>query len=224
MRISVIIPALNEADQIAEVIRSTRLLGDCEIIVVDGGSSDQTSERAGEADLVLTTPPGRAIQQNFGAAASSGEVLLFLHADCRLQTGCLEAVQSALQNPRVAGGCFRQRIDAAGWTYRLMERGNALRVRLLHWAYGDQGIFVRRSVFEKLGGFPELKLMEDLFFMKQLKHEGKLVLLDPPIRISARRWQKTGILRQTLRNWTLITLAHCGVSKDRLAKFYPHVR
>ena len=224
MRISVVIPALNEADQIAEVVRSTRSLGDCEIIVVDGGSSDQTAEGACEADIVLTTPPGRAVQQNAGAAASSGEVLLFLHADCRLQTGCFEAVQSALQNPRVVGGCFRQRIDAPGWKYRLIEQGNSARVRLLHWAYGDQGIFVRRSIFEKLGGFPELNLMEDLFFTKRLKREGNIALLDPPIQISARRWQKKGLVRQTLRNWTLITLVHCGVSPDRLARFYPHVR
>jgi hypothetical protein len=105
-----------------------------------------------------------------------------------------------------------------------MERGNALRVQLFKWAYGDQGIFVRRAIFERLGGFPELRLMEDLYFMKRLKREGRIALIDPPLRISARRWQKQGMLRQTLRNWSLITMAHCGVSPDRLARFYPHVR
>lgn len=224
MRISVVIPALHEAGQIAEVIRSTRLAGDCEILVVDGGSRDQTAELAAEADRVLTTPPGRAIQQNAGAATSTGEVLLFLHADCRLPPGGLDAIRAALQEPRYVGGCFRQQIDAKGWKYRLMEEGNAARVRLLKWAYGDQGIFVRRTVFEELGGFPELRLMEDLFFMKRLKREGRIALIDPPLQISARRWQKTGLLRQTLRNWSLITLAHCGISPNRLARFYPHVR
>jgi rSAM/selenodomain-associated transferase 2 len=199
-------------------------LGECEILVVDGGSSDDTAARAKEADRVLVTAPSRALQQNAGAFASTGDVLLFLHADCRLQVGSFEAIRDAFQNPKFAGGCFRQRIDAAGWKYRLMERGNAARVRLFKWAYGDQGIFVRRPVFERLGGFPELRLMEDLYFMKRLKREGRIALIDPPLRISARRWQKQGMLRQTLRNWSLITMAHCGVSPDRLARFYPHVR
>jgi rSAM/selenodomain-associated transferase 2 len=224
MRISVVIPALNEADQIGDVVRCTRSMGDCEIIVVDGGSRDETAQRASEADLVLISSSGRANQQNAGAKASSGEVLLFLHADCRLQPGSFEALQAALQNPHCVGGCFKQRIDAQGWNYRLMEWGNATRVRLCQWAYGDQGIFVRRSIFEKLGGFPELRLMEDLYFMKKLKREGRIALIDPPLRISARRWQKTGVLRQTLRNWSLITMAHCGISPNRLARFYPHVR
>jgi rSAM/selenodomain-associated transferase 2 len=224
MRISVVIPALNEAAQIAEAVQSTRELGDCEILVVDGGSRDDTAERAKEADFVLVTAPGRALQQNAGAFASTGDVLLFLHADCRLQIGSFEAIHASLQNPKFAGGCFRQQIDAAGWKYRLMERGNALRVQLFKWAYGDQGIFVRRAIFERLGGFPELRLMEDLYFMKRLKREGRIALIDPPLRISARRWQKQGMLRQTLRNWSLITMAHCGVSPDRLARFYPPVR
>ncbi len=224
MRISVIIPALNEAEHIAEAVQSARSLGDCEIIVVDGGSRDRTADLAREADLVLTTTPGRAVQQNAGAAASRGEVLLFLHSDCRLQPGSLEALETVFENHRCVGGCFRQRIDSAGWKYRLLEQGNAARAQILKWAYGDQGIFVRRSVFERLGGFPELRLMEDLYFMKRLKREGRIALVDPPIQISARRWQKKGIFRQTLRNWSLITLAHCGLSPDRLARFYPHVR
>ncbi|MCA9068858.1 MAG: TIGR04283 family arsenosugar biosynthesis glycosyltransferase, partial [Planctomycetaceae bacterium] len=224
LRISIVIPTLNEAGQIAEVIEQTRALGDCEILVVDGGSTDNTLEKAQAADAVIASKPGRAVQQNTGAKTSRGEVLLFLHADCRLQPGSFEAIQTALQDPRCVGGCFRQRIEAPGWKYRLMERGNGLRVRLLKWAYGDQGIFVRRSCFEELGGFPELRLMEDLYFMKRLKRKGQFALIDPPIHISARRWQKKGILRQTLRNWTLITMAHCGISPDRLARFYPHVR
>lgn len=222
--ISIVIPTLNEAGQIGEVIRQTRALGDCEILVVDGGSTDNTLQHARGADAVISSAPGRAVQQNTGANASRGGVLLFLHADCRMQPGSLEAIQKALEDPHCVGGCFRQRIEAPGWKYRLLERGNGWRVRLLKWAYGDQGIFVRRSCFEELGGFPELRLMEDLYFMKRLKRKGRFVLLDPPIRISARRWQKKGLWRQTLRNWTLISLAHCGISPNHLARFYPHVR
>ena len=224
MSISVIIPTLNEAERIGPLIAATRELGTCEIVVVDGGSDDGTVENVGGADTVLSTQRGRAVQQNAGAAAAGGDVLLFLHADCRLQAGAFEAVEAALKDERVVAGCFRQRIDAAGWRYRLLERGNALRVKLWKWAYGDQGIFVRRDAFEDVGGFPELKLMEDLYLMKRLKKRGRIVQIDPPLLVSPRRWQQAGFVRQTLRNWVLLGLAGCGVSPDRLARFYPNVR
>jgi rSAM/selenodomain-associated transferase 2 len=222
--LSVIIPTLNESPQIAETVACTRALGECEIIVVDGGSTDATPVRAVEADRVLVTDRGRAFQLNAGAAAASRDVLLFLHADCRPEAGAFEAIAAALDDPRTVGGCFRQAIDAPRWRYRLVERGNALRVRLLGWAYGDQGIFVRRHVFEELGGFPRVRLMEDLLFMKQLKRRGRIRLLEPRLHVSARRWEKSGLVRQTLRNWALIAALHAGVSPDRLARFYPVVR
>lgn len=221
---SIIIPVLNEAANIGPLIQAARELGDCEIIVVDGGSTDGTWDNAATADVRIQSERGRARQQNAGAAASTGDILLFLHADCHVSPGCREAIQKALSDPQVVGGCLRQVIDAPGWKYRLLERGNAARVRWLGWAYGDQGIFVRRSVFETLGGFPDLRLMEDLYFVKRLRKAGRFVQLEVPIVVSARRWQKTGLLRQTLRNWTLLTLAHLGVPPDRLATFYPQVR
>ncbi|MEO1994704.1 MAG: TIGR04283 family arsenosugar biosynthesis glycosyltransferase [Planctomycetaceae bacterium] len=225
MKISVIIPTLNEARHIERAIRQVRVCGDCEIVVVDGGSTDGTLERATQADVAIAGPQGRALQQNCGAASSHGDILLFLHADCELQPGCLEAIETGLQNPRVVGGCFYQRIHAQGILYRSLEWGNAIRVRLAGWAYGDQGIFVRRCIFERLGGFPELPLMEDLYFSKRLKREGLLRLLrDPPLRVSARRWQQNGVLRQTVRNWFLIGLTALGVSPSRLVRMYPHVR
>lgn len=224
MVISIIIPVLNEGPNIGLQIDSLRTLGDCEILVVDGGSTDDTWEQSATANIRLQSDRGRARQQNAGARAARGDVLLFLHADCRLQPGCLEAMNAVLADGQVAGGCFRQVIDARGWKYRLMERGNAARVRWLGWAYGDQGIFVRRSVFEALDGFPDLKLMEDLYFVKRLRRAGRFVVVNAPIQVSARRWRKSGLLRQTLRNWTLLMLAHLGVPPDRLAKYYPPVR
>ncbi|MEW4529326.1 TIGR04283 family arsenosugar biosynthesis glycosyltransferase [Maioricimonas sp. JC845] len=225
MEISVIIPTLNEADRIAEVVRRTRDLGECEVIVVDGGSDDGTLELARqEADQALPGPRGRALQQNAGAAAARGDVLLFLHADCWLEPGSLEEIRSALDSGDVPAGCFRQRIDAQGAAYRMLEWGNAARVRCFGWAYGDQGIFIRREVFERVGGFPEVRLMEDLLLSKSLARHGGIRLLGPRLHVSPRRWQQNGIVRQTLRNWTLLTLAHCGVSPDSLARHYVDVR
>lgn len=225
MNISVIIPTLNEADRIEQTIQRLRECGACEIVIVDGGSTDGTLERTGNADLAIAGPRGRALQQNHGAERSRGDVLLFLHADCGLQPGSLEAIRSALQDTRVVGGCFYQQITAAGLVYRSLEWGNALRVRLAGWAYGDQGIFVRRCVFESLDGFPILALMEDLYFSKRLKRKGPLRLLrNPPLLVSPRRWQQQGVFRQTLRNWCLIGLAMIGVPPHRLAQLYPHIR
>ena len=225
MQISVIIPTLNEADHIAEVLVRTRALdGGCEIIVADGGSTDGTLSLSGEADVCLTAPRGRASQQNAAAAAASGDVLLFLHADCWLEPEAIPAIRSVLADDRIVGGCFQQSIDASGLRYRLLEWGNAQRVRACKWAYGDQGIFVRRQVFQRVGGFPDIQLMEDLFLMKRLKRIGRIALLDTRIHVSPRRWQQQGVIRQTLRNWSLLALAHCGVCPNRLAGFYPHVR
>jgi rSAM/selenodomain-associated transferase 2 len=169
---------------------------------------------------VLHTERGRAVQQNAGAAISRGDVLLFLHADCWLEPGALDAVRTALAEERCVGGCFQQAIEAEGRLYRWLERGNALRVRWWKVAYGDQGIFVRRRVFEELGGFPPLALMEDLFFMKRLRNTGRIALLNERLHVSARRWQRTGVVRQTARNWWLIALAHAGVPTSRLAELY----
>ena len=224
MRISVIIPTLNEAACLAETLAHARALGKVEIVIADGGSSDGTLNIARSADLLLDAPRGRASQLNAGARASHGEVLLFLHADCWLEAGSLEALRRALDDPGCVAGCFQQAIGAAGWKYRALERGNAIRARLLGWIYGDQGLFVRRETFERLGGFPLLPLMEDLYFAKQLKRAGRVALVDSLLHVSARRWQRQGVLRRTVRNWSLIALAHAGVSMERLARTYQVVR
>jgi rSAM/selenodomain-associated transferase 2 len=224
MRISIIIPTLNEAANVAGAIEKARQLEPAEIVVVDGGSEDGTCGGASAADRVLVAPRGRASQQNAGAAASCGDTLLFLHADCWLEPGNLQQIEAALSDGRCVGGCFQQVIGARGWRYRWLEWGNAWRVRLWGLAYGDQGIFVRRDIFERIGGFPTLRLMEDLYFMKRLRREGRVALLEGPLHVSARRWERHGVVRQTARNWWLTALAHAGVSPDRLAGSYQDVR
>ena len=221
MDVSVIIPAVNEADHIGTAALSAWDAGAAEVIVVDGGSSDNTVRNARRLDCqVLQGPLGRAIQQNLGAAHATGDVLLFLHADNYLGKKVVGQIRDALQDERVQGGAFQQRIDAAGCLYRLLERGNAWRVRLQGLAYGDQGIFLRRETFERLGGFPPVKLMEDFLLMRKLRKIAWPVLLPGPVYVSARRWKRYGVVRQTLRNWRLVTLYRLGVPPHRLARRY----
>ncbi len=224
MKLSVIIPTLNEAESIQRAIETSLALSSHEIIVADGGSSDETVAIAQKLDCrVVECSRGRAAQQNAGAAASTGDVLLFLHADAWLVPEARQQIERTLASPGIPGGAFQHRIDAKGLLFRLVEAGDALRVCSTRIAYGDQGIFLRREVFEVLGGFPNVRLMEDVRLMKSLREYGRLALLPGPLHVSARRWKKHGAVRQTLRNWCLLTAEHLGVHPDRLASLYiPH--
>jgi rSAM/selenodomain-associated transferase 2 len=224
MTVSVIIPTLNEAAVIAGTIDALRSQAPFEIIVADGGSTDGTAEHAGGADDVLAAPRGRAAQMNAGAAVARGQHLLFLHADCVLAAGALTAASAALRRRGVIAGCFTMRVRAAGLLYRAIDACATARVRLTGIAYGDQGLVLRRADFERLGGFPALRLMEDVFLSRRLRREGRVVVLPHAIHVSPRRWEQAGLVRQTLRNWGLTALAIAGVPPDRLAAFYPHVR
>ncbi len=224
MRISVIIPALNEEACIAYAVRSVRSQRPHQIIIVDGGSHDATRKEAAEADLVLETASGRARQMNFGAEHATGDLLVFLHADCRLEPGALEAVPQFLRLPGVVAGCFRQNVQGSSWLYRCIDACAGARVRLTGMAYGDQGLFLPREVFTGCGGFPPVRFMEDVLICRRLRRLGRMVVADKRILVSPRRWRRAGIIRQTLRNWTLLALLAAGVSPDRLASFYPVVR
>lgn len=219
LRVSVIIPAINEATHIAEAVASAIGAGADEILVVDGGSIDDTITRAAGAK-VLTGRAGRAAQQNAGAAAATGDVLVFLHADSRLASGSIEQVRQACTDDRIKWGAFRQRIDASGLLYRVVEYGNGLRVRWRGLAYGDQGIWVRRDEFQRIGGFADVPLLEDLLLSRMLLHIGHPALLVGPLTTSARRWQKHGVVRQTLRNWSILAAHARGATPAQLAERY----
>jgi rSAM/selenodomain-associated transferase 2 len=224
MSVSVIIPTLNEAAYLPDAIRSLRKQQPHEIIVVDGGSSDATCDMAGEADLFLQAPRGRASQMNAGAIRATGDVLLFLHADCSLEDGALDQAERCLRRPGVAAGCFTMRVQAEGLLYRWIDCVAWVRVGLGGVIFGDQGLFLRRALFQELGGFPPLRLMEDIALSRQLRRRGRLMIAPARILVSARRWQRSGVVRQTLRNWSLLALAAAGVHPDRLARFYPTLR
>jgi rSAM/selenodomain-associated transferase 2 len=223
--VSVIIPTLNEASCLAETLRRLREQRPQEILVVDGGSTDETCAiAAAGADRLYSGPRGRAAQMNPGAAHAAGDVLLFLHADCTLEAGALQAAERGLRQRGVVAGCFRMNVTSPGLLYRLIDACATARVRLTGLVYGDQGLFVEGSRFLRIGGFPPVRLMEDVFLSKRLRRQGRILVVPKRIFVSPRRWQRQGVLRQTLRNWTLTALAAAGVHPDRLATFYPVVR
>lgn len=224
MTVSIIIPTLNEESCLADALTQLRQHRPYQVIVVDGGSTDETCRQAVAADLLLHSPPGRAVQMNLGAAHATGDVLLFLHADCHLERGSLEEAERCLGRRGVAAGCFTMTVRAPGWWYRSIDACATARVRLTGLIYGDQGLFVRRDLFERLCGFPRLRLMEDLYFSRELCRRGRVVVTARRIFVSPRRWRNAGVVRQTLRNWLLTTLAAAGVHPDRLAAFYPTIR
>lgn len=222
MRISVLVPTLDEAAGIEAVLESVKrelAVGD-ELIVIDGGSRDGTARIAARlADKVLVSPPGRAGQMQAGALVAAGDVLLFLHADTFLPEGWrgqLSAVWDGPRPPAVTAFCLG--FDAPGAHYRLMESLTALRTRLTGVAHGDQAIAVCARDFRAAGGFPGVPLMEEYELRRRLK--GPLILLPGAVRTSARRYERRGPLRNNLRNLVILFLYYLGVPPRRLARLY----
>jgi rSAM/selenodomain-associated transferase 2 len=226
MTIAIVIPTLNEEDKIAETIRHTADLGFDEIVVVDGGSSDQTRTMVESLSLArfVTSPPGRASQLNAGAKACRGDILVFLHADTLLPVTARRAIESALADPIVGGGRFDVQFDSATMWGTVISAFMNLRSRLTKISTGDQALFVRRDVFERLGGFAEIPLMEDVEFSVRLNRAGATAALRETVTTSFRRWEQLGPLRTILLMWGLRFLYWAGVSPHRLQRFYAAVR
>jgi rSAM/selenodomain-associated transferase 2 len=224
--ITVIIPVLNEEKIIPQSLLALENAGDYELIVVDGGSEDMTVPVAREfTDKVFVTKRGRGCQMNFGAERASGDVLLFLHVDCRLPENGFTLIRDVISDEGVSAGAFDLSIDHPALRYRIMEAGANLRSRLTSIPYGDQGMFMRRDVFERLGGFSDIPIMEDVELSLRLKNLGKIAFIRPPIKTSPRRWQKEGPVYTTIRDWTLaISYSLFGVSPQRLVKYYQSIR
>jgi len=221
--ISVIIPVLNEAEVIANCIGSLRTEArDIEIIAVDGGSVDGTLEIIGNfCDVALVkSPRGRGRQMNEGASAATGDIFLILHADTTLEQGWSNEIMIALDDCSVKAGAFTLAIASPERQCRLIELMVGLRCRLWMLPYGDQGIFVRRDVFERIGGYRDIPLMEDVDLVERIKREGGISILPGKAFTSYRRWEKRGWIQTTLMNQLIMVMFRLGADTQSLAELY----
>jgi rSAM/selenodomain-associated transferase 2 len=226
MKLSIVVPMLNEHKAIAETLRSLRIGAPAaEIIVVDGGSEDGSRELAAPAcDQLLIAPRGRGRQMNRGATVAKGEVLAFVHADTRVPATFARDIEAALRDPATVGGRFDLELDEPAPLYRALGRLISLRSRLSRVCTGDQAIFVRAKVFKELGGFREIELCEDLDFARRLKRAGRVACLRSRVITSARRWRSQGVLQTILRMWLIKIMFLVGFSARWLSRRYSDVR
>lgn len=226
MRLSVVVPTLDEAAELPGFLEHLErdLPHDAEILVADGGSRDGTLSLVGGRARLVAAPRGRARQMNAGAGAAAGDVLLFLHADTRLGEGAAGSVARALDDPRVAGGLFAKEPFRSPRILRLADAALGFLQRRRPTLLGDRGIFVRRAVFEEVGGFRDLAIMEDPDLGWRLERVGRLVEIGPAVRTSDRRFRQGGPLRTLLLMLAIFTLFRLGVSDRWLARLYAKVR
>ncbi|MEK6605667.1 MAG: TIGR04283 family arsenosugar biosynthesis glycosyltransferase [Nitrospirota bacterium] len=227
MTISVIIPTLHEEKTLPDTLAQLRHPAFSEVLVVDGGSRDRTLADVALANplaRVLNAPMGRARQMNAGAAAAKGELLLFLHADTLLPATAAQDITQAMADTRIAGGRFDARLVPDRGLLWVVGRMMSWRSRLTGIATGDQAIFVRRKVFEDLGGFPDIPIMEDIAFSRRLKQAGPIAALPSCVLTSGRRWERHGAITTILLMWWLRLLFYLGVSPARLQRMYNDAR
>jgi len=223
--ISIIIPTLNEEDCIGKTVASLTGQPGMEVIVADGGSKDRTVAEAKAAGArVIDAPVGRGSQQNIGARAAQGNILLFLHADTRLPEGFAARIHTALNRPGTVAGAFRFAVGAKGWRFRLLEQCANWRAGWFALPYGDQALFLPAARFQAMGGFKEIALLEDVELVLRLRKMGHIALLAIPALTLARRWQRLGLARTTLLNQLILLGFFCGISPNRLARWYGEIR
>ena len=220
-KISVIIPTLNEAAAIERTLACLDGVDNLEAIVVDGGSADKTAALAGSRGArVLQSNPGKAVQMNTGARAAAGDILVFLHADTQLPENFSHLIVSALNQSCVVAGAFRLSINSTRAGIRIIEHMANLRSRFLQLPYGDQAFFMRKVLFDEIGGFPDVPIMEDFILIRRLKNKGKIVLLPESVVTSPRRWLHFGILKTWLINQWIIIAYYLGIPPERLNYWY----
>ena len=224
LSIGIVVPVFNEAPLLPQALRELeRVVHTAEVLVVDGGSSDGTVAVASACfRTIRNEEANRGSQMNLGARTIDCDVLLFLHADSQLPAGFETRIREALRDPSIAGGCFRLGFDARSPLLNFYSWCTRFRGRFLHFV--DQGFFVRRSVFEAMGGFRNLEFLEDVDFLRRLRRHGKFVVVPAEIVTSARRFLRFGVARQQLLNILIVILFEIGVSPRSLARLYPPVR
>lgn len=230
LRLSLVVPTWNEEAALPRLLDATLGAGAAldrpdEVVVADGGSTDETAAIARERGCrVIHSECGRGHQLAAGAAGAEGDVLVFLHADARPFPGALARMRDALRDPAIHACAFSQAVEAEGRFYRMVERTADRRARR-GWVYGDSGLVIRRSVYDAVGGFKRQPLFEDLDLARRLRAHTEVRLLEGArVAVSARRWKREGALRTTLRNWTLTRLWRAGVAPSLLVRFYPRER
>jgi rSAM/selenodomain-associated transferase 2 len=222
---SIIIPVLNESPGINNAVEQVYRIGSgftVEVIVIDGDEEGTTINAVKNREVIKgMSPRGRGRQMNKGASVARGDILLFLHTDTELPENALEAISSVMDDTSYAGGAFDLGIRSHRSVFRLIERLVNIRTRLTKIPYGDQAIFIRKTVFDTMNGFKEIPLMEDVEFMRRMKRLGlKICIIPQKVETSPRRWEEEGIICCTLRNWILRGLYYIGVKPGKLVKFY----
>jgi rSAM/selenodomain-associated transferase 2 len=225
MKISVIIPTLNEALILEKSIAEISRHSPHEIIIADGGSEDDTLGIAEKFGLgVVVGPPGRAVQMNAGAKRATGDVLFFLHADSRVDAKSYQKMVAVMEQENKVGGAFSLAIESEKPSLKIISSFATLRAKHLNLVFGDQAIFVRTGVFHEIGGFSLLPICEDLDFYRRLMAKGPTVILEEKAFTSARRWVREGYFFTSLRNSVITTLFLLGFPPRILSKWYLAVR
>jgi rSAM/selenodomain-associated transferase 2 len=222
LKVSIVVPTLNEELVLENSLTQIQQLSPHELIVCDGGSNDDTCKIAEKfSHRVITSSAGRALQMNAGANEATGDFLLFLHADSRIEPGSYQKMLECMENRKWIGGAFTLCIESGKWSIKLITLLANIRSKYFGLAYGDQGFFVRREVFEDMNGFSPLPICEDIDFYRRLRKKGSVILLKEKAHTSPRRWVKEGIFFTTARNTLIAVLFGLGFPPHILTKWYP---